>query len=78
MIDHARFYRFFILLYASVHLFLPVSFSQQSYFVDGYHGGIYGHIPEWQTRFMLLISAYNLISNPRLQPGCCNVKSEWL
>ncbi|HTJ12553.1 MAG TPA: GDSL-type esterase/lipase family protein [Dinghuibacter sp.] len=23
-----------------------------AYFIDGYHGGIYGHIPTWQTRFM--------------------------
>jgi alpha-mannosidase len=50
---HTRFYRFLILLSIAVHLFLPFLFSQQSYFVDGYHGGIYGHIPEWQTKFML-------------------------
>ena len=24
-----------------------------AYFIDGYHGGIYGHIPSWQTRFMV-------------------------
>lgn len=24
-----------------------------AYFIDGYHGGIYGHIPPWQTRFMV-------------------------
>lgn len=30
------------------------SYSQQAYFVDGYHGGIYGHYPvEWKTRFMV-------------------------
>ncbi|MFR0679180.1 glycoside hydrolase family 38 C-terminal domain-containing protein [Dysgonomonas mossii] len=29
-------------------------FSQQkSYFVDGYHGGIYGHYPMWVTQFMV-------------------------
>ncbi|MBT28629.1 MAG: hypothetical protein CMO01_03130 [Thalassobius sp.] len=27
--------------------------AQQAYFVDGYHGGVYGHFPEWQTRFMV-------------------------
>ncbi|MDP4130740.1 MAG: glycoside hydrolase family 38 C-terminal domain-containing protein [Bacteroidota bacterium] len=27
--------------------------AQQSYFIDGYHGGIYGHLPAWQTRFMV-------------------------
>lgn len=29
------------------------SFAQQAYFIDGYHGGIYGHYPEWQTQFMV-------------------------
>jgi alpha-mannosidase len=24
-----------------------------AFFIDGYHGGIYGHIPSWQTRFMV-------------------------
>src|SRR5579859_4996153 len=24
-----------------------------AYFIDGYHGGIYGHIPDWQTKFMV-------------------------
>lgn len=28
--------------------------SQQAYFVDGYHGGIYGHYPvEWKTQFIV-------------------------
>jgi alpha-mannosidase len=27
--------------------------AQPAYFIDGYHGGIYGHIPSWQTRFMV-------------------------
>ena len=27
--------------------------QQPAYFIDGYHGGIYGHIPSWQTRFMV-------------------------
>ena len=27
--------------------------AQQPYFVDGYHGGIYGHYPEWVTGFMV-------------------------
>lgn len=25
--------------------------AQQAYFVDGYHGGIYGHYPLWNTQF---------------------------
>lgn len=28
--------------------------AQRAYFVDGYHGGIYGHYPvEWKTQFMV-------------------------
>jgi alpha-mannosidase len=27
--------------------------ERPAYFIDGYHGGIYGHIPPWQTRFMV-------------------------
>jgi len=28
-------------------------FSQKAFFIDGYHGGIYGHLPVWQTKFMV-------------------------
>ena len=28
--------------------------AQQAYFVDGYHGGIYGHYPvKWKTQFIV-------------------------
>lgn len=27
--------------------------ASPAYFIDGYHGGIYGHIPDWQTKFMV-------------------------
>ncbi|NDV67977.1 glycoside hydrolase family 38 C-terminal domain-containing protein [Dysgonomonas sp. 25] len=27
--------------------------AQQAYFADGYHGGIYGHYPMWNTQFMV-------------------------
>lgn len=30
-----------------------VPVGQPAYFIDGYHGGIYGHLPAWQTRFMV-------------------------
>jgi alpha-mannosidase len=30
-----------------------MSHAQTAYFVDGYHGGVYGHYPRWQTRFMV-------------------------
>ena len=28
--------------------------AENVYFVDGYHGGVYGHYPlEWETRFII-------------------------
>src|SRR5258708_2873063 len=27
--------------------------QKPAWFIDGYHGGIYGHIPAWQTKFMV-------------------------
>ena len=43
--------RFVVLIV--IFLSLGTMYAQQAYFVDGYHGGIYGHYPvEWQTRFM--------------------------
>jgi alpha-mannosidase len=26
--------------------------AQTAYYIDGYHGGIWGHYPDWNTRFM--------------------------
>ncbi|RYE19304.1 MAG: hypothetical protein EOP51_20160, partial [Sphingobacteriales bacterium] len=26
--------------------------QKKAYFIDGYHGGIWGHYPVWNTRFM--------------------------
>lgn len=37
---------FFLLSFSFVH-------AQQNYFVDGYHGGVYGHYPVWKTRFIV-------------------------
>ena len=36
-------------------VFLSINaYSQQAYFVDGYHGGIYGHYPvKWKTQFIV-------------------------
>lgn len=34
--------------------------AQQVYFIDGYHGGVWGHYPDWNTRFMV----DQLLSNP--------------
>lgn len=28
-------------------------YAQKPYFVDGYHGGVYGHYPMWVTQFMV-------------------------
>src|SRR6201996_588890 len=28
------------------------TYSQTAYFIDGYHGGVWGHYPDWNTRFM--------------------------
>lgn len=44
-----------IVLFTSILLF-SLSFkltAQNAYFVDGYHGGIYGHYPQWVTQFMI-------------------------
>jgi alpha-mannosidase len=27
--------------------------SQRTYYIDGYHGGVWGHYPDWNTRFMV-------------------------
>lgn len=35
------------------YLFWINTQAQQAYFVDGYHGGIYGHYPLWVTQFMV-------------------------
>jgi alpha-mannosidase len=42
-------------LYYLITLFLTSHLWAQkpAYFIDGYHGGIYGHIPPWQTKFMV-------------------------
>ena len=35
-------------------LFLFFSSSaQKAYFIDGYHGGVYGHYPKWYTQFIV-------------------------
>ena len=39
-------------MFLSCLCFIQPAGAQQRYFVDGYHGGIYGHYPLWQTQFM--------------------------
>lgn len=29
------------------------SAAQKAYFIDGYHGGVYGHYPKWYTQFIV-------------------------
>src|SRR4051812_46728648 len=26
--------------------------AQKNWYIDGYHGGVWGHYPDWNTRFM--------------------------
>ncbi|GAB6121948.1 glycoside hydrolase family 38 C-terminal domain-containing protein [Dysgonomonas termitidis] len=44
--------RIFAFVLISVSILGKVSSQQQAYFVDGYHGGVYGHYPMWVTQFM--------------------------
>jgi alpha-mannosidase len=46
---YARRLYYLITLFLSSHLWA----QKPAYFIDGYHGGIYGHIPPWQTKFMV-------------------------
>ncbi|KAF5080142.1 hypothetical protein DSECCO2_123500 [anaerobic digester metagenome] len=41
---------FILICFLSVKL--PVM-SQTTWFTDGYHGGVYGHYPQWQAQFMV-------------------------
>lgn len=43
---------FFLAVIILLGLFPANVFSQATYYIDGYHGGIWGHYPEWNTRFM--------------------------
>ncbi|MFD0763531.1 glycoside hydrolase family 38 C-terminal domain-containing protein [Mucilaginibacter lutimaris] len=44
--------------------------AQTAYYIDGYHGGIWGHYPDWNTRFMadLLKSKPKWKINIELEP----------
>lgn len=48
MLRRMRVFILFTLLTLSLTLY-----AQRPYFVDGYHGGVYGHYPMWVTDFML-------------------------
>lgn len=44
--------RIFAFVLISVSILGKISSQQQAYFVDGYHGGVYGHYPMWVTQFL--------------------------
>lgn len=45
---------------AALFMALPTIYAQKAYFIDGYHGGVWGHYPEWNTQFMV----DKLLENP--------------
>src|SRR5690606_11452112 len=45
--------KYSLLIFFSLFLSITALVAQQPYFVDGYHGGIYGHYPKWVTGFMV-------------------------
>ena len=42
----------FLIAICIVLAFTGIANAQTAYFIDGYHGGIWGHYPDWNTRFM--------------------------
>lgn len=42
----------FFVLFCFLMVKIP-AWAQTAWFADGYHGGIYGHYPQWQARFMV-------------------------
>src|SRR5579859_7108155 len=44
-----RVFIFIVVLLSAVRLYA----QKPAWFIDGYHGGIYGHLPPWQTKFMV-------------------------
>ncbi|MGV8963724.1 MAG: glycoside hydrolase family 38 C-terminal domain-containing protein [Candidatus Saccharimonadaceae bacterium] len=48
-----RNYRSSVLILLCFILVEMSALSQTAWFLDGYHGGIYGHYPQWQAQFMI-------------------------
>lgn len=42
-----------LLLLTAFTMVVVTSYCQTAWFIDGYHGGVYGHYPKWKTRFIL-------------------------
>ncbi|RYU87306.1 glycosyl hydrolase [Mucilaginibacter terrigena] len=60
----------FILIVTITTLHSRYASAQTAYYIDGYHGGIWGHYPDWNTRFMadLLKKNPNWKINIELEP----------
>ena len=41
--------------------------GQGTYYIDGYHGGVWGHYPDWNTRFMVDMLKKHLYWNINLE-----------
>lgn len=40
-----------LLVTGALHMSIEAASAQEAYFIDGYHGGIFGHYPLWNTQF---------------------------
>lgn len=47
-----RLNRYLFIIFSYLLAGMPVC-AQTAWFADGYHGGVYGHYPMWQARFMV-------------------------
>jgi alpha-mannosidase len=53
MLSHKNKFLKGAVLAATLMLGSAKAFSQQAYYIDGYHGGVWGHYPDWNTRFIV-------------------------
>ena len=69
------FCRIFLIAFLSTAGFINTAYGQTAYFIDGFHGGIWGHYPDWNTRFMAdqLKSHPNWRINLELEPETWDV-----
>lgn len=69
----------FIILVMGLLVFSPLLIeAQQAYFIDGYHGGVYGHYPAGQTSFIVqkLKQYPDWCINLEIEPESWNVVRE--
>ena len=48
-----KLYKTLFIAVAFTVAFGKVASAQTAFYIDGYHGGIWGHYPDWNTRFMV-------------------------